>query len=133
MTKATQRQVKAQAKKTAAKTAAKILDDHKVKEEANKASPKKVKAIQSRLVELNVPKLGKMPVKIFSTTIKDETFEHTDKSEVKAWRKAHKVARTIDPAKIMARTERSVKRALKVLGEDKTTALLQRTIEASAA
>jgi len=130
---------KKQAKKTAAKVAAKAAkaataatEPAKVEDKPTKKKAKS-KAISSRVVNLQIKGLGVMPVAIYSTTYKDETFEHTDKKEVKAWRKERKQAdkKPVDPEKFAARLERHVKRAIKVLGEDTATDVLNDALNAS--
>jgi len=133
-------EVKAIAKKQAKKTAAKVAEKAAKASEttpakASKPAKKKAKskAITSRIVNLKIKGLGVMPVAIYSTTYKEETFEHTDKKEVKAWRKERKQAdkKPVDPEKLANRLTKQVTRAIKVLGEDTATDVLNNALNAS--
>ena len=134
-------EIKAIAKKTATKAAKRAIKE--VKENALKKDiaqakaaktdkPKTDKVITSRVVSTSITGLGMMPVKVYSTTYKGETFEHTDKKAVKQWRKEQKQVnkKPIDPIKFAARLENHVRKAIKVLGKDIATDTLNQALNA---
>lgn len=114
MTKATKKEIKTIAKKTAKKVAEKALSTPP----KTKKARTKTKTISTRVETVKIKGLGFMPVTIYTTSIGDESFSHTDKKAVKEWRKDNKAVKNLDPATIVTRLEKAVKRAAKHLGDD---------------
>ena len=108
------------AKKTAKKTATKIANGAKLETVQEKTKKnRRAKQITKRTITKKIDGQD-MPITLYATTYKGESFEHTDKAAVKAWRKERKAAdrKPVDPAVVIARLDRAIKRAVKVLGAD---------------